>query len=1292
MALADLLIKVGANVEEYMTAMDAVVSKASDAMDRIEDRFSSLSNVGEALAKVGAGLTAAVTLPIVGIGSAALKAAADMEQAKIGFTTLLRSGDAATSMLEKLRDFAAKTPFNFPELVTGAQRLLAMGTSAQDLIPKMTAIGNATAAMGRGIETFDGIALALSQMGNSAKATAQDMNQLIQRGIDPYKFLAESSGKSVAEIRKNLGELFTGAEASQIILAGMTKQFAGAMDAQSKSLTGMWSNVQDSVKFTLADIGSTLLPTAKMFVDNFVSPMLEGVKSIAHWFAELPEPVKMGALAMAGLAAAVGPVLLVIGALGMALPAIAAGLTAIGALGGVITGFGGVLAGLMGTLYAFASTAVPAAITALATFTMTTLPGAIAAVGRFATVLLVDAVGSLATFATASIPAAVAAMGTFITVTIPAAIAAVLAFATTAIPAAIAGLTTMAATAIPAAISAFSALASGGIAAATASIASMATAAIPILLGSLSVLGVAALAAGAAFVGWKIGEYALSHVPGLQRLNAAIGDMLVSVPLLGNALMRLYGIQAITDTGTKVLADSTEKLRQYLASKGITVDKGSLSLEEYNKKLILAAKGMGQMGDASALAKKAAEEYAAAQKKANNELTLAEKVLTETKKLYAQGAASQQDVANALKKVQEAAAKAHPELTQTGVTTAQASAAMRAYNKDLKENEFHALTFTHAQQQAAIRVYENSVALDKAEREMGLLNQQITKGEGPLQDWTRALSDTRVEIDRLTPDMITFGRVMEAMYADTAKAADALGDAFKRQRITSSTELKATADQAKRDLETIQNAHGTTRGEVDAAWRAMMEAEIAYRKSLGDDVAPLEAELAKYDNAHKNLQKRVKDTWQIINEDINRSVDDFGRNLSDLGRDLLSGDFSLSKVGDAFKQLGLDIAQTFLDVGARAITTFIKEHIGALLGAIGSVIDKIPGIGSALGSLSGAGTAGIGAIDRTIATVGGGATSAAGSIGGGGVGAAAGVAKSGITGVIGAVAGVASAISSIVGNFQMAKMETSLNAIEENTRYSKAYDLLNVTLGLSYWPQIENIRDFLWGTLIPAVAETITEIQHMGDWLKGMTDILSDLRNLAIDLRTYATGTFEIIRDEIVTRLAGTNQTGESALAPILDTAALTVDTAALGSVFATAIDRLGETLSKADVKPANITLAPTIDASGQLSTMNNTLSGISMMMARGLGLTAPKGGEFEFISPTIVAAIGRAENALVNAVASATRYLADIAAVTVQSPAAVGVGGVIINLDLRGSTLNGNDMVDRLANEIFDRVRRVVR
>lgn len=73
------------------------------------------------------------------MGLGAVKAAGKMEQLEIAFTTMLGNAEQAKTMLSDLQDFAQVTPFDLESVTNGSRRLLAMGFSAEQIIPVMTA-------------------------------------------------------------------------------------------------------------------------------------------------------------------------------------------------------------------------------------------------------------------------------------------------------------------------------------------------------------------------------------------------------------------------------------------------------------------------------------------------------------------------------------------------------------------------------------------------------------------------------------------------------------------------------------------------------------------------------------------------------------------------------------------------------------------------------------------------------------------------------------------------------------------------------------------------------------------------------------------------------------------------------------------------------------------------------------------------------------------------------------------------------------------------------------------------
>jgi hypothetical protein len=119
----------------------------------------------------------------------------------------------------------------------------------------------------------------------------------------------------------------------------------------------------------------------------------------------------------------------------------------------------------------------------------------------------------------------------------------------------------------------------------------------------------------------------------------------------------------------------------------------------------------------------------------------------------------------------------------------------------------------------------------------------------------------------------------------------------------------------------------------------------------------------------------------------------------------------------------------------------------------------------------------------------GGAGAAGGSIPSGGGASSVGSSIGGIAGGINLATGIAGAVSGIIGNFQNAKQETTLNAIEHNTRYSMMFlgergdgGILGVAFRiaeyLQYAPtQLDGLNAKLsdWLSPLPALVASIDE-------------------------------------------------------------------------------------------------------------------------------------------------------------------------------------------------------------------------
>ena len=325
-SLGDLIAKIGVDLSDFSAAMRTIPQQVEGAISETEKKWAGIDKMGSHLVGLGAGMTAAITLPLGAIAASALKVSEDLNTANIAFTTMLGSGEKANAFLQDLQKFAASTPFEFPDLVDAAKRMQAMGFEANQVIPTLRIVGDTVALVGGGSQAIEGITTALARMQTQGKVSAEEMNMLTDRGIKGWEYIAKAAGVTVPEAMK-LAEkgAIDAATAVPAILAGMNKEFGGGMETASKTLTGVWSNFKDTVTMALGDIGKVLAPIATSLVTGAM-PIIQFAKDAVQWFGQLPTPVQNAGIAIGAIAAGISTLVLAVGgiatAFATALPAL----------------------------------------------------------------------------------------------------------------------------------------------------------------------------------------------------------------------------------------------------------------------------------------------------------------------------------------------------------------------------------------------------------------------------------------------------------------------------------------------------------------------------------------------------------------------------------------------------------------------------------------------------------------------------------------------------------------------------------------------------------------------------------------------------------------------------------------------------------------------------------------------------------------------------------------------------------------------------------------------------------
>jgi tape measure domain-containing protein len=260
------------------------------------------------MAGLGLALSAAITAPLVKIGMEALNMSTKLDQAQQGFTHLLGSAEMAGEFLKDLASFAEGTPFEFPELIPTAQNMINLGMRAKDVIPTLSAVSEAMVGLGKGKAEVDSVTTALARMATGAVKPSMAFRTLATEGINAFQMLADATGKSVEQVRKDVMDgAITGKAAMEAIVSGLNNTFEGSLKHYEDTSSGALSHISDIWATTLGTLGKSLEPLYKDFLNGFVLPVVEDIKQVIDWFSQLSDPIKKFIVVALSIAGAIGP-------------------------------------------------------------------------------------------------------------------------------------------------------------------------------------------------------------------------------------------------------------------------------------------------------------------------------------------------------------------------------------------------------------------------------------------------------------------------------------------------------------------------------------------------------------------------------------------------------------------------------------------------------------------------------------------------------------------------------------------------------------------------------------------------------------------------------------------------------------------------------------------------------------------------------------------------------------------------------------------------------------------------
>lgn len=286
---------------------DSKLSVTYAQLDRFSKRTENIKKLGQDVQSVGNKMTIGLTLPIVALGGASVKAAADMEAMQQQLSTMLQSDIKGAEMFDKIKKMAAKTPFGTKDLMSATNTMLGFGIAQEKVLPLMQQLGDIS---GGNKDRFQSLALAFSQVSAAGKLQGQDLLQMINAGFNPLEAISKRTGKSIGQLKEEMSKGAISVEMVEQAMKDATSEggrFFKMMDKQSKTALGQWSTMQDNLNQALADFGVQIMPYAIKAIQSF-SKLLE-------WFGSLSPATKRVLIVLGGFVAILGPLVSGIGTL-----------------------------------------------------------------------------------------------------------------------------------------------------------------------------------------------------------------------------------------------------------------------------------------------------------------------------------------------------------------------------------------------------------------------------------------------------------------------------------------------------------------------------------------------------------------------------------------------------------------------------------------------------------------------------------------------------------------------------------------------------------------------------------------------------------------------------------------------------------------------------------------------------------------------------------------------------------------------------------------------------------------
>jgi tape measure domain-containing protein len=256
-------VSVVANVAINVDSSGAV-SNLRQVQTQAQSTEKAFGNVAAAIGKL------AVAFGAIQAAKFVFAKTAELESQTRSLQVLTGSAEKAKQIIQDLQQLGAVTPFTSTELIDSAKRLQAFGVEADKVVETTKRLADASGATGA---ELSGLVTAYGQVQAKGRLQGEELLQFQERGIALQEELRKMYGMTGEEFQKALSKGQVSAKAVEVALVNLTSaggKYANGAIAQSDTLQGRLSTLQDGIDGLARGIGTALSPAIKAVLNEAI--------------------------------------------------------------------------------------------------------------------------------------------------------------------------------------------------------------------------------------------------------------------------------------------------------------------------------------------------------------------------------------------------------------------------------------------------------------------------------------------------------------------------------------------------------------------------------------------------------------------------------------------------------------------------------------------------------------------------------------------------------------------------------------------------------------------------------------------------------------------------------------------------------------------------------------------------------------------------------------------------------------------------------------------------------------